>query len=279
MTKLLRAGIRRYIKSSIFWITLAGLMLLGILGAAENGPQASSDDLYLIGFMILLSAMIALSIGREFGHGAMRNKLVTGYTKSQLFLVEWLLATVLCVLLFLVSALPFLILNYPILKTIPTEALVKSVVGLFLGTLVVITACVTICCLIHRRAVSVVVVLLFIIGLLFLSIYIYDQLERPEYLDIYISNGALLEESSKPNPAYISGFRREVYLFLHHINPFGQIIEYANILSPYFTPHVVKLSIPEEEMRILNTAPVYSLGAMIAAVCCGYGFFRKKNIK
>ena len=86
MMKLLRAGYCRYFKNIFTWITFAIIFLIGCLGAAEVGPHSSPDDIYLLSLIIGVPAMITLCIGMEIGSGAVRNKIVKGYGKGQIFI-------------------------------------------------------------------------------------------------------------------------------------------------------------------------------------------------
>ncbi|MBQ8848966.1 MAG: hypothetical protein IJ011_01375 [Clostridia bacterium] len=278
MAKLLRAGFRRYLKSIVTWITLFMFIVLGCLGAAEIGPQSSSDDIYLISLTIGFSAMVTLSIGKEIGNGAVRNKIVKGYTKGQVFWSEIILSISLCFVFFIISAAPFILLNLPILKTIPTGVLIKTVIGIIFMSLGIVTISVAVSSLISNRAISAVAAMLLTIGILFSGYYLYDKLDQPEYWEAHYADGTIVENAQK-NPNYVGGTQRAIYQFLYNANPMGQMIEYSEILSPYFTPYSVKLETPKEEMDFINSAPIYSVGTMIIVSGCGYILFRRKNIK
>ena len=281
MTKLLRAGIRRYFKCPVSWITLAMLVIFGCLGAAEIGPQSSPDDIYILSLMFGMTSMVTLSIGKEIGNGSVRNKIVKGYKKGQIFLSEMILAIAICFVLFIVSAVPFILIDYVTLKEIPTEALIKVVAGIILLNLALVSICVFVSCMITNRAISAVVAIVLVIGFLFVGFYLNDCLNDPEYFEVVITSNGETQKAPNAarNPNYVDGVQRKIYQFLYDVNPLGQMIQYAEILSPYFTPHAVKLEIPNEEMQILNTAPLYSIGVMIVVSSGGYVLFRKKDLK
>lgn len=280
MTRLIRAGFRRYFKSAEFFITLAALVLLGGFGAAETGPHASPDDIYLVALMLGFAAMTALSVGRELGGGAVRNKIAYGYTKGQIFLSEMTVAFAICSAILAVSAVPFLLLDHDILSTIPIDAVIKTVTGLVMLNLAVTALCVTVCLLVPNKALSAVMAIVLVIAIMLAGYLLYGELERPKYLDEHVTmDGEYLSEgNTMPNPRYPDGAKRAVFQFLYNANPFGQIIEYSEILSPYFTPHTVSV-ISKGQERTLNTAPLYSLGVIIAVSGGGYILFRKKNLK
>ena len=142
----------------------------------------------------------------------------------------------------------------------------------------VVVMAVTISCLIHNRAISAVISLILIIGVLFTGYYLNDQLNNPEFFDAYNSDGLLIENAQR-NPNYVGGTQRVIYEILYDANPMGQMIEYSEILSPYFTPHYIKLETPKEEIDFINSAPLYSLGIILIISCTGYILFKKKNVK
>ena len=278
MMKLLRAGFRRYFKNIFTWITFAIIFLIGCLGAAEVGPHSSPDDIYLLSLVIGIPAMITLCIGMEVGSGAVRNKIVKGYRKGQIFLCELIMALTIVFVMFVITGASFILPNLPILKTIPFEVLCKIVIGMIMMNLGVAVIAVAISCLIHNRAISAVLSLVLILGILFMGYYLNDQLNNPEFFVAYNSEGTMIENSLR-NPNYVDGAQRTIYEFLYNANPMGQMIEYSEVLSPYFTPHYVKLETPQEEMDFINSAPLYSLGIILIVSSAGYILFRKKNVK
>lgn len=278
MMKLLRAGFRRYFKNIFTWITFAIIFLIGCLGAAEVGPHSSPDDIYLLSLVIGIPAMITLCIGMEIGSGAVRNKIVKGYRKGQIFFCELIMALTISLSMFILTGVSFVLLNLPILKTIPFEVLLKLVIGMITMNFGVAVISTTVSCLIHNRAISAVVSIVLIIGILFVGYYLNDQLNNPEFFNAYKSDGTLIENAQR-NPNYVDGAQRVIYEHLYVANPMGQMIKYSEILSPYFTPHYVKLEIPKEEMDFINAAPLYSLGIILFVSSVGYLLFRKKNIK
>ena len=278
MMKLLRAGFRRYFKNIFTWITFAIIFLIGCLGATEVGPHSSPDDIYLLSLVIGIPAMITLCIGMEVGSGAVRNKIVKGYRKGQIFLCELIMALTIAFVMFVITGASFILPNLPILKTIPFEVLCKIVIGMIMMNLGVAVIAVAISCLIHNRAISAVLSLVLIIGILFMGYYLNDQLNNPEFFDAYSSDGTWIQNAHR-NPNYVDGTQRVIYEILYDANPMGQMIEYSEILSPYFTPHYVKLETPKEEMDFINSAPLYSLGIILIVSSAGYILFRKKNVK
>jgi len=280
MIMLLRSSLRRYVTGYAFWLSLITLMLLGVLGALEIGPEARLDDFYLLAQGPVFAIMIVLNVGKEIGDGVIRNKIATGYTKGQIYVSELVLALGLSLGLLIVTSLPFLMIDNYIFKEIPTQAIVKTYVGILFMNLATVSLCVTVCCLISRKAISAVTALILVVGMIFGGIFLYDQLNRDEYFYGYTTNEfGEREEHKVKNNYYVDEPLRSIYTFCYKIIPTGQLIEYSEILSPYFSKYDIKLSIPNEEQHILDTAPLYSLAMLSVISCGGYVLFCKKNIK
>ena len=97
MRKLLSANFYRLWKNKIFWIEIGFTALLSVFIVVVNySPkvQASVDRLFLdnvfftmyqvIGF--ILAAGISLIVGTEYSDGTVRNKLIIGHTRTNIYL-------------------------------------------------------------------------------------------------------------------------------------------------------------------------------------------------
>lgn len=97
MRNLLAANFHALFKSRVFWITLAATALVSayVVSANYNAEvQASENPIYLndvfftvyqfIG--VILAAVTSLIIGVEYSDGTIRNKLVVGHRRSEVYL-------------------------------------------------------------------------------------------------------------------------------------------------------------------------------------------------
>lgn len=100
MSKLLSAELARLRKSRLFWLTAAG-MLLGEIYVLQFGArvnQASHVPLeqyyyYLAPTVgIFFAVWISIFLGTEYSDGTMRNKLIAGHTRGDIYLSYYLTA-------------------------------------------------------------------------------------------------------------------------------------------------------------------------------------------
>lgn len=98
MRKLLRANFTRLIKNKLFWILMAlefvmgaGLPVLHYLDNQNANGEWTLDACifsYAMFVPILLSALAALFIGSEYSDGTMRNKLIVGHRRSNIYMAD-----------------------------------------------------------------------------------------------------------------------------------------------------------------------------------------------
>ena len=281
MCKLLRSGFRRYFKSLLFWLALAASVVLGIISGVRVREDAVFDDVFTVAGFILYAIMLSLMIGREFGDRVIRNKIITGHTKGEIFVSEYILSVSVCLLLCAVSAFIFALFNLSLFGRLLPELLVKSVIGYFLLIVSMITIIVSVCMLTSHRAGMAIAVLVLIIATCLVSYELDEMLERPEYyMQIEVVNGvSTIVRGEQRNPNYIDRPLRDVYSFFKFIIPHGQAIDYLRMVYPWLEPINVTLRLTEEETMLLNTLPLYSIGTAFAFFSLGYFGFKKKEQK
>ncbi len=282
MSKLLYAGFRRYFKSLLFWLALVASVVLGIISGIRAKEDYMLEDVYSLAGFVIYAILLSLMIGTEFGDGAIRNKIVTGHTKGIIFVSEYVVSVAVCLFLGAVSAAVFAVFNTSVFGRIPTELLVKSVIGVF--WLVVSMISVTVCLgmLISHRAIIPIAAIVLIIISCFAVYGIEEQLNIPEYQIKFEKTDDGLwygNYTNEKNPEYIDGPLRDIYTFLYRIMPHGQIREYLNMTGALFDPINISLSVPEEDSKILNALPFYSIGTIFVFTALGYVGFSKKQLK
>lgn len=281
MSKLLRAGFRRYFKSLLFWLALVASVVLGIISGFKVKEDAVFDDVFTVVGFILYAILLSLMIGREFGDRVIKNKIISGHTKGSVFVSEYILSVAVCLLLCSVSALIFALFNLDLFGRMLPELLMKSIVGYFLLIVSMITVTVSLCMFTSHRAIMAIAVLVLILATFMISYELDDRLERPEYyMQLEVVDGIhTLVQGTEKNPHYIDRPLRDVYNFFKRIIPHGQAIDYLRMVYPWLEPINVTLQLTEEEASLLNTLPFYSIGTICASFALGYIGFRKKEIK
>ena len=280
MMKLLRAGYRRYFRNILFWIALAASAILGAASGVRVKEDARLDDMYIVIGFLIFAALIALMIGREFSDGGFRNKIISGHTKGQIFLSEYILALAICLILSLVATGVFTIMNVSSYSNILPELLIKSSVGYVFLTISMVTMIFVMSVLISKKAISAVLALLFVFVSYFAISELTHELSLPEYQKEIVWGDGVIQfvEGTVRNPGYIDSPMREIVSFIVNIIPVGQAINYNDMVVPLFDPLNYRI-LAGEEMKLLNTYPLYSLGTTMALLAGAYIIFRKKDFK
>lgn len=250
MSQLLRANFSRLWKSGIFRlcvlfsIGLSGFMVImryvdiqkHLEEYAELGIEYSSaDGLMFIGALYLLFAaavLVGIFVGTEYADGTIRNKLVVGHNRPTIYLSNLIVCAVANEIV-LLSHIAAVWIFGKLLLTV--EMSVKEILSFvlleFLSFLALTAVFVLFAMLIQSKAASSVTVLILSIILLFATMTIQNKLDAPEYYEGYTytneETGEVIEREREKNPDYLTGTKRQVYVFLNDFLPSSQIYQVA----------------------------------------------------
>lgn len=307
MSKLLRAGVRRYLHSFVFWLGLIATAVLAML-CGHNTYLYYLDDFYIMLEFMVFAVVISWLIGREHAEGIFRNKVICGHTKGEIFLSELILAAGAAVVMFLIYAGIFTAFNSYTFGVLPTRALVWIFVDMLLVNLFFAALITAVACLIPNRFVTLVVTVVLVLAVAFVSNQLINLLRQPEYYkeydyelveitddkgNVYVSYDIVPgSEHLVKNPYYVGGTLRQVLLGVEHASPYCHICEYYSMAYTWFGYgfyseynneqwlEQVANNMPTEE-DIHNTAfnSLYTLAMLAAVSTAGYFCFRKKELK
>ncbi len=277
MRNLLSAGFHRLAKDKILWIGMLAVLAVSASLMISNcqtakvliaeGYMRTLDDFYfslapLVG--LCCAVYTSLFIGTEHSEGTLRNKLVVGRTRAQIYLSNYivcLVANACLVFAWLIGGL----VGLPLLGGWRIGALgLLLYTGIALFFTAAFTGIFTLLCMLStNKAITAVVAILLAFGLLMISASINGSLSEPEF-----STGIVMMEDGMqigdpiPNPEYISGIKRVVYQFLMDALPSGQGILMTSL---------------EIERPVLSLAS--SAVISLITVMAGVFSFRKKDLK
>lgn len=277
MRKLLTANCRYFIRNRLFQIELLVCILLSgwIMFANYSAKiQASAEPLHLENsffnmyqiLSILFASAISLIVGTEYSDGTIRNKLIIGHTRSELYFS--MLFTTIGTSLAVIAAHG--VVSYGIgyflygTFSLPAAQIITAIVCALLANLVFTTLFVAIALNCSNKAVSAVVSILSAILIIIAANLIQSKLLESEmtYDSIVITTNGIEYGNMIKNPAYVAGTARKIYELLYHLLPTGQLIQ---IQSLNFTPWPYWI--------------VLSILLFLAITALGYALFRKKDIK
>lgn len=275
MSNLFSVGLFRTVRSKLFYILLA-LTALVMAYVYYNtyrvqlGPDFSQLDLYFFQFInaniVSAAVFCPLFLSSEYGDGALRNKLIVGRTRPQIYLanltVNCLYGTAAC----LAAVVTGLCVGVPLLGWFQNAGPGKIMlyVLLALATTWVCAALYTfLSMVVASRGVAITLCILLAFGLILLGQYLYLALSQEEVLTaLFYTDTGEMAVSEQPNPAYLTGFARQVYQFFYELTPGGQAYQILGMSA-------------QSPLRILG----YSGLVFVLVTGLGLAIFQKKDVK
>ena len=279
MNKLLSAGFARLKKDKFFWVCV-GLMAAAawytVFTVCLNRKEYDGYNVGLEGILfghvfcmgILTAAFSGLFIGTEYSGGTIRNKLVIGHTRRDIYLSSLIISItaglIICLSYILAAMIPGLIL-LGFSEGVMGEML--QVFFLILLMTAAFSAVFTMLSMLNQnKALNCVIVLIGVFVMLMFSAYIFQSLDSPEMWEEYVymdkETGEIVTEPAEPNPFYVSGTKREVYEFLMQFLPTGQ----SYLIMTRDLSHAKEMA-------------AYSVFIIIGSSAAGMYCFRRKDIK
>lgn len=185
----------------------------------------------LLGFVC--GIFISLFLGTEFDENTIRNKIIVGHTRSEIYFANYLT----CI------AASLLLLTEMFLFSGTTGWILLGEFGMDLTQLLFLILCcilVTAVCSaifvaltmnIHSKSGSVVVSMVMMLALTFAASYIYSRLaeSRMTYSNVTITMDGVQYGDLIDNPAYVGGKVRTIMEFLYDLLPSGQAAQINNM--------------------------------------------------
>ena len=280
MNRLLSADFFRLRKSKTFWICGIGMALFAIFIAVNSYYNIQREIEVFVSDMILAFAgwigifcavFCSLFTGTEYSDGTIRNKLAVGHSRTSVYLSVFTVNLAAGLLFCLVYLAVYTPLGCFLLEPFRMAAgdLAKLLVLLVFLTAAFTGLFTAVSMANQNKAAAAVINLLVFMGLMIGTVYLLNTLEAPKTLGgMYMDEAGVMQIAEEtPNPAYVDGFQREVYLFLLDFLPTGQGIQIST--------GVDWLTGLDRMARMLLS----SLGICGATILAGAAVFRKKDLK
>lgn len=282
MSKLMRAYLVRLRKEKSLWLFLAVMLVLSLLIIRSGillDLQYPEDETYVtlescffgsvpyIG--VLCSVVISLFLGVEYSDGTIRNKLVTGHKRNDIYLSSLLTSIIIAEMFALAWFLGGLAgIPHFGLWTMETKRLLLYVLLVVLSTAALAAIFHFIGMLITNRAISVVAAIFVALGMLLMGSMLYNKLCEPEMTlsGMVITENGVEFGDEIPNPSYVGGTARVIYGIILNALPQGQEILLANY----------------DDMSQMGNPTVAIMGSLLILLvitAVGITIFRKKDLK
>lgn len=310
MIKLLRAGIRRYSHSLVFWFAIVATAFVS-LDAGMRAREYAVDDSCVLYLFLIVAIVISWIVGREAAEGGFRNKIIIGHTKGQIFLSELILGSAFSLVMAVIFFGIFFTINYYVFAYFPTDIIVMMLLNCVLAGVCLTAMLATLCCLITNRIASAIVNMLLVFAMFLGTSEVEHALLQPEYFESYSSTleqwtdeeGNVHSETHKieesiqktGNPAYIAEPLRTVYKIVYRISPYGHISEHIVFTYDWFgydyrdpiteqswentAQQIATNEISEEDYKNVATNILYCAVFSVAVYLIGYLVFRRKDLR
>lgn len=277
MFNLLSANFIRLKKDKIFYLILISVFLTafilisisanGIVVSRNNGIERSLDDYFFVmaPYMGAIYAIfISLFLGTEHSDGTIRNKIIIGHTRTDIFLANYFCCLFSC----LTIAVVWLLACTPGIFTI---GMFKMSIGELLAYFFVIVGFTMVYCALFtglnmintNKAITIVLTLVIWVALIFFASGINDRLaEEPMLGGTAFIDGKFVTVAPTPNPLYLSGIVRMIFECILDALPSGQAILMNKAAISYPLRQIL--------FSVLLTGVFISIGIAI---------FRKKDLK
>lgn len=278
MRKLLNANFARLKKDRAFWITAAVVCLYGVIVCISQYNAMVSYDadmsnefplLFVNSYLMLpmaLAAFTNLFLGTEYSDGTIRNKLVTGCKRRDIYLANYVTCAAAGILMQVFYSIVVSIIGIPMFG-FKTEFLKFMGIYSGLGILLIcsevaIYTCASMLC--QNKAAVAVLCQVGTFAMLMLASYLANMLSQPEFIDTAtkVADGSFAIEQVR-NSRYLTGSARALYQFWLEFIPHGQGYVVGGGMG---TDHPAFLAL-------------YSLIVIAGANIAGILGFRKKDLK
>lgn len=277
MLNLLHANFKRLVKSKLFYIFSILMFLIVAFYSlilkiySSNGSMGNSVDLFFISFPsisliptigIAVSVMGSVFLGQDFNYGTIKNKIIMGKTRIEIYLSSLITVFVAGVFFYLsyylaVFTIGMITIGNPLVFLDKVDV-IKLMLYQLLLVLTYSSIATAITFITKNMTASVVILIIFSVVLMTVGYSLIARLNEPEFW--YNENGSLIY-----NEGYISGTKRVILTFIVNFFPSCQ--------SCYF---MLNPTISEMSLGIMST---YLLFFFIISSSLGILLFSKTDLK
>lgn len=288
MYKLLNASFYRLRKNKIFLglviltIIIAVFMLVSeylnnIKYSSVFGISSNTTDILLMKFINIIGFFIAiftsLFVGAEYSDGTIRNKIVAGHSRKNIYLSNLIVSILVGIFLELIYLIIVSIVSIPIFGLVQMSFLQLAVILLDIIMIIIVYSSIfnfiaLICSNITISTVSSL--------LLILIMFVIDMLLSPTANSTeYIQKNIVMDEQGNvtyevvKNEDYPGKLVQTICKTISNFNPVSQAIEISGN----------KINMNEEDFNNMKVYPLYSLGLIIIITAIGIYLFNIKELK
>ena len=264
-------------KDKLFWIGMVFMFGLGIVipisqyfDAKQYFFEHHFDEtmmafIFFIGF--IAAVFCSNFIGTEYSDGTIRNKLIVGRRRTEIYLSSVMTTAAAAVCMMAAYFLSYSVLGL-ILLLPPKMGIGKLLLMILIGItsmIALISVFHMVSMLVTKRSAAIIICVVLFLVLWMIAFSVYNRLSAPEFIASYV----IMSDSGEPvmqdmlNPKYLQPNERVWYQLVQDFLPTGQHVALTN---PELMVHPVQML-------------VYSAVICILTTVLGIVFFQKKNLK
>lgn len=274
MIKLLNAGFTRLRKNKLFWlltifsISFALFMVYIRYSDMKTYKQTIEVEQIMLNYSIIVGIVIAiftsLFLGVEYSDGAIRNKMIIGHKRTNIYLSNLVITAVVGLFSYILFLGIVAIIGIPLFGGITIElSKLFMLLGCVFITVIAYSSIFTfIAMIISNKTITAIVSIMSTFGMMMIALTCFNILETPKTIQqASIINGETKIEEI-PNPKYPSESKKKICQTILNMNPTGQMFQISGRTIPN-----------------LKVLPMYSLGMFVLFTGAGLVIFKKKEIK
>ena len=280
MRKLLSANSSRLWRSKIFWVLEAvcfgagafvyTLVAINTRNLGQGWLEYNAHAYFYLSILfiaVVIAIFDCFYIGTEHSDGTLRNKLVVGHSRAEIYLSYFLTAAVAALLFAAAYLLAVLIVGLPFSgSTVITcvELQPWRIVNFVLVIIEYTALFVLLSMLDSNKARNVVISLLVAASVILIGMMLYGRYSQPEFVNhvVVLPDGGIELKQGAANSKYLSGTIRTVVEWLTLIMPSGSVM----------------LSL-DRNLGFDWRNPVLSVILIVVLTAIGAWLFKKKDIK
>ncbi len=288
MYKLLNASFSRLRKNKIFLglviltIIIAAFMLISeyldkVKYSSVFGISSNTTDILLTNFINIIGFFIAiftsLFVGAEYSDGTIRNKIVAGHSRKNIYLSNLIVSIIVGLILEFIYLIIISIVAIPLFGSI--QMTFSQFAFILLDMIMIIIAYSSIfnfiALICSNITISTVSSLLLILIMFVIDMLLSPTANSTEYIQknkVMDEQGNITYEIVK-NEDYLGKIIQTTCKTIINFNPVSQAIEISGN----------KINMNEEDFNNMKVYPLYSLGLIIIITAIGIYLFNIKELK
>ena len=295
MLNLIRAGFFRYLRSTVFKVCSVLTVVFAALFSYSVFEDSSLNEIWFMAGTLTIAVLITFTIGSETS-ACIKNKLAAGYTKTQIYFSEIILANIFALIYYAVFFVLFVVGNFYVMEHTPAVLSLQVSLGFAAMVLLLASAFASLSCMISSKTAPAAVCLILVIVLTITNSIAADALKEKEFFKVGSNESGKWEHWEEKNPEYVDEPLRSVLTFYRDTNPYGQRSEYERILVPFLYDDeawerakeatadtigndFLMREVSEQEQKYLNRTPFVTLTPVPVFILAGWFIFKKKEFK